>query len=218
MKFLTGMNAIEHMLITHDWSRHRKFLDLLEPYLAEVVHDWGQELDRQARQIDDEEQRDEFYHFHIDDYHDMTQHRVILMNSFFTASFALFEYHLTWLCGHVQQSRDIPFSVNDLKYSLTNRAKSYLTKLCIPFPSDAPEWQEINRYQEIRNKIMHEGGFVSDTWGNYSYADANGIVNAPAERLELTRPFCEKALKDFERFLLMVSHSTGQATEGRSDS
>ncbi len=218
MKFRTGMDAIEHMLISHDWNRHRQFLELLEPHLDEVVDSWRQELDRQARQIEDEEQRDEFYHFYSDDYHDMQRHSVILMNSFFSASYALFEYHLTWLCDHARQRHDNPFSVNDLKYSLTRRVKEYLTKLDIPFPSDAPEWPEINRYQEIRNKIMHEGGYVSCRWDNYSYAEINGIIDTYTEQLALTRPFCEKALNDFERFLLKVSRATRQRVKKRSDS
>ena len=218
MKFRTGMDAIEHMLISHDWNRYRQFLDLLEPYLDEVVQDWTQEVDRQAREIEDEEQRDEFYHFHTDDYHVMQQHRIILMNSLFSASFALFEYHLTWLCDHVQQRHDNPFSVNEFKYSLTERVNSYLTKLDIPFPSEAPEWQDVKRYQEIRNKIMHEGGHVSRGWDNFTYAESHGIVDTHAEQLALTRPFCEKALNDFERFLLKVSRATRQTVKRRSDS
>lgn len=213
MTFRTGMDAIEHMLISYEWNRHRQFLELLEPYLGEVVDSWGHELDRQARQIEDEEQRDEFYHSHLDDYHNLQRHSVILMNSFFLASFALFEYHLTWLCDHAQQRHDNPFSVNDLKYSLDQRVKLYLTKLDIPFPSDAPEWPEINRYKEIRNKIIHESGYVSCSWKAYSYAESKGIVDTRTDQLELTRPFCEKALNDFERFLLRVSRATRQTVK-----
>lgn len=218
MNIRTSMDAIEHMVISHDWNRHRQFLELLEPDLDEVVHDWRQELDRQARQIEDKEQRDEFYHFYSDDYHDMRRHSVILMNSFFLASFALFEYHLTWLCDHAQQRHDSPFSVNDLKYDLAQRVKSYLTKLDIRFPNDAPEWPEINRYKKIRNKIIHESGYVSCSWESYSYAESNGIVDTRTEQLALTRSFCEKALNDFERFLLRVSRATRQTVQRRSDS
>ena len=215
MKFRTGMDAMEHMLITHEWNRHRQLLSLLEPQWAEVVTDWKHTIDQQAQQIEDDDQRDEFYHFYLDDYRDMQQHKIILMNSFFTASFALFEYHLTWLCSHVQQRHGIPFSMNDLKHSLTERAKSYLKKLGVPFPSDAPEWKEIIKYQEIRNKIMHEGGYISCEWGNFSYAQDSGIVGSAeiSQQLELTRSFCEKALNDFERFLLRVSRSTRQTME-----
>lgn len=220
MKFRTGMDAIEHMLITHEWDRHRQFLSLLQPQLANVVHDWKQAIEKQAQQIEDDDQKDEFYHFYLDDYHDMQHQKVILMNSFFTASFALFEYHLTWLCGHVQQRHGNPFSVNDLKHSLTDRVKSYLKKLDVPFPSDAPEWKEIIKYQEIRNKIMHEGGYISCDWDNYEYVRNIGLVTEGSgpNQLELTRSFCERAAGNFERFLLKVSRATRQTGQVPSDS
>ena len=219
LKFRKGMDAFENMLITHQWKRHRQFLSLLEPQLDDVVRDWELAIQEQAEQIDDDK-RDEFYEFLSDEYHDMEHHRSILTNSFFTASFALFEYHLTWLCSHVQQRHNNPFSVNDLKYSLTNRVKSYLKKLGVPFPDNAPEWKDIIKYQEIRNKIMHEGGNVSCEWAHLKYAECNGIVSNGGEpqKLELTRSFCEKATGDFERFLLMVSHAARQTTQMQSDS
>lgn len=224
MEFRKSLDTIESMLITHEWNRHRKFLGLLEPQLADAVRDWEDLLNQQAQQIEDDDQRDDFYHFYLDDYHDMEHHKVILMNSFFAASFALFEYHLTWLCDDVQQRRGNPFSVRDLKHSLTDRAKFYLKKLDVPFPSDAPEWEEIIKYQEIRNKIMHEGGYISCEWSNFTYAQDNGIVGGDkyTQRLELTRAFCEGALADFQQFLLRVSRRVSRATrqtaDGQSDS
>ena len=67
------------------------------------------------------------------------------MNSFFMASFALFEHQLIRLCGRVRRRQGSPFSVNQFKYSLTERAKLYLTKLGVPFPIGTPEWSEIIR-------------------------------------------------------------------------
>ena len=206
--FAKGM---EQMLISHDWDRYRKFLDLLEPHLDEELHDWEQEIEQQALGIEDLDQRDEFYHLYLDDYHILKQHKVILMNSFFSASYALFEYHLTRLCNQAKRHHRSPFSVDDLRYSLSDRVKLYFARLKIPFPSNAPEWPRIKVYQEIRNKMMHDGGNVSCSWKHFAYAEENCIVDRRLGEFVLTRYFCEKALDDFRQFLLRTSGSITQS-------
>ena len=205
MPLISNRYAMERMKVSYEWERHRRFIELLEPRLDEALKDWQQAMDKVASEIDDEIQRDQFIDNYVDDYQDFQQHQVILVNSFFTASWALFEYHLTRLCDLVQRCTGTPFSVKDFGGSFTDVAKDYLKKLGVSFPAgDAPEWPRIKGYQEIRNKIMHQGAIVSSEWGNYEYADSKGIINDNMEwtpRLELTREFCDEAVGDFERFL-----------------
>ena len=179
---------------------------MLEEKLNEAVQEWEQDIDQKADRLEDKELLDEFYEIWAEDNFVMQQHKVILMNSFFSASFALFEYQLTWLCNDVKRDKGSAFSVKDLKNSFTERVKVYLKKLEVSFPSDSPEWKEINYYQEIRNKIMHEGGYVSSEWEKLKDAQANGIINSSRDdlQLELTLPFCQKASNDFEKFLKKV--------------
>ena len=203
------MAAMHQLVFSYEWRRLRAFLELTETQLDEFVHNWQEALDQEAEKIEDEYAKDDFYHFYLDEHHDLLQHKTFLMNSFFAASFTLFEHQLTWLCDHVQRRNESPFSVKDLKYSLMRRAKFYLTKFEITFPSDAPEWSEIGKYQEIRNKIVHEGGYISSEWNHYPFVQQNGLVSDSGgeHRLELTRAFCEKATKDFEQFLAKLSHA-----------
>ena len=49
--------------------------------MADIVRDREQTLNQQAQQMEDDEQRDEFFHFHLDDYHDLEHHKIVLMNS-----------------------------------------------------------------------------------------------------------------------------------------
>ena len=217
MPVRTRTTKIHQVLIYDEWQRHRDFLGVMETQLDEFVHDWQEDLNQKAEQLDERE-RDEFLHIYLDEQYDMQQHRTILMNSFFTASFALFEHQLTWRCDYVQRRQESPFSVKDLKGSLMQRAKSYLTRFDIQFPSNEPEWSEINKYQKVRNMIVHAGGYVSSGWDLYRFVDQNGIVkeNWGELRLELNRAFCEKAANDFERFMLKVSraiHSTGEKSK-----
>ena len=89
---------------------------------------------------------------------------VILMNSFFSASFALFANQLLRMCRSAQRHSGSRFSVRDLRSSSpTDRAKTYLQRLGVAFPADTEEWHEITRNREIRNKIMHEGGDLPST-------------------------------------------------------
>ncbi len=89
--------------------------------------------------------------------------------------------------------------------------------LSFEFPSDAPEWKEIHQYYgKIRNKIVHEGGHLSRRKPSdrnlIDYAKKESIVwkwsMDPKEEslaLELTRPYCEKAIDNFERFMIQLA-------------
>ena len=212
MPLLRRTYAIEQLTITYEWDRQRRFIEVLEPRLDEAVRAWEEAVGREAQEIEDEIQRDQFIDAYIDDFQEFQQHQVMLVNSFFTASWALFEYQLTKLCDLVQSRSTTQFSVKDLRGSFTRAASEYLAKLGVSFPGGDPEWSEIGRYRDIRNKIMHRGGIVSSRWGNYGYANARDLVNQSGGtlRLELTRSFCEEATQNFERFLRRVLYAIAQ--------
>ena len=164
----------------------------------------------------EERQKDEFHDFYFGELHVMQQHEALLMNSFFVASFSLLEFQLTRLCNRIQKRLQSPFSVDDLKGSnaITDRAKLYTTKLDIPFPKDTPEWASIKEYQDIRNKITHNGGYVVLNWRRLDSAKIKGIVasNWDEHRLELTKEFCNEALDNFQKFMLEAILAADQRT------
>ena len=205
--FHLDWDEAEETVISYEWELQSRYLNLLEPYLAKTLQDWDQAIEQQAQQIDDEGERSEFYDFHSDEYHDHLGLRVILMNSFFQASFALFENQLMRICRRAQRNCGSPFSVRDLRSSSpTARAKKYLRKLGVEFPAETPKWQEITKYRQIRNKITHEGGILPPQEQIEDFAKAKQIVNPSGgnSNLELTRPFCDEAIKNFEQFMLEV--------------
>ena len=202
---LLGWNEAERILISHKWQLHSRFLDLVEPHLKETLRYWEQAIEQQAQQIDDEDERNEFYEFHSEEYHERLEFRVILMNSFFSACFALFENQLLRICQSAQRNCGSPFSVRDLgSSSPTDRAKMYLQKLGVAFLADTKEWQEITKYREIRNKIMHEGRVLPPEGHVTDFAKAKQIVSTwgGEPNLELTRQFCDDAQNILRRFLL----------------
>lgn len=180
--------ASEIWRIRYEWKIYRRFLDSLEGHVSSVMLDLNQMLERE----DDEEQREFLRELNEDDYYDFQQFKAILLNSFFTGSYALFEYHLRQLCR-------IPAG----EKFYVSRATAHLTKLGIAFPSDIPEWNNVNRYAEIRHKIVHEGGSVEKDWSDLDYAKGKGIIEPP-RYIKVTRPFCDEACNDFVNFLLKV--------------
>lgn len=186
----------ESWLIQYEWKIYRRFLDSLEGHVSSVMLDLNQMIERE----DDEEQREFLRELNEDHYTDLLQFKAILLNSFFTASYALFELHL-------RQLFRIPAGEN----FYASGANTRLTNLGI---ADTPEWNKINEeYRAIRNKIVHEGGVVKKEWNNFDYAKARGIIEPsevppdskePPRYIRVTRPFCDDACNDFMNFLLKV--------------
>ena len=206
----------EIWLIRQEWEIYRRFLMPLDDHISGDIHDlesillnWEQPIEQEH----DEVQRETFREFHEDEYYDFQQIKAILLNSFFTASYALFEHHLMRLCQRAKLRHESSLSVDDLNGPITERAKKYLKKLGIAFPSDTPEWSNINRYRKIRNKIVHAGGIVEKEWSDLDYAKRKGIIEPsevppgslePPRYIKVTRKFCCKAYNDFANFLIKV--------------
>ena len=200
-------------VISSQWKIHRQFLEEVESYLTDIVDKWHQ----QAQGIEDEEERKFFYEVREDAYSDICEYHDILLNSFFSTSLALFEHQLVRLCDSAQRREKTPFSVKDLgSRNYMDNAKTYLKRLDVKFPADTSEWSNIRIYQEIRNKIIHEGGYVPCRWGHFDYAKKKGIISNGGIRLrlELTRQICEEAVRDFEKFIMMVYKAVDDMGKG----
>ena len=212
------------ILISHDWDLYHRVLGFLEPRVDEALRDWDQNMELESLRISDEFPKEIISDILTDEYLDQLQFKVILMNSFFLASFALFENHLLRICESVQQHYRCPFSVKELKgSSAIERTKAYFKGIGIPFPSSEPEWSKIGSYRKVRNNLVHEGGSIAvaralkdydKKRGFADYAESKEIVavdqigpDIALLRIELTRQFCEDALNDFKQFLLKLNRA-----------
>ena len=224
--------AWEDILISHNMNVYRVFLESLDPYIEQSLHDWNLLIQQEGEKIADPNAQDDFYQFHADEYEHRLQVRPLLMNACFTAIFALFEEQLLRICAMAKEHSRSPFSVGHLRGgSPTDLAKMYLQILEVDFPSGGDDWTRITWLREIRNKIIHNGGILLDHKNKYKtvkYAVDSGIVvdrlirnegehipsseesGAASEmkpeplRLELTRGFCEAELNHLEEFLHQV--------------
>lgn len=208
------VGTFQHLFITHEWKLHRDFLEVMESQLREFLEKWQGDLNQTASEIDDEYERYDFYDIYFEDQQVMREYEALLMNSFFVASFALFENQLRRICDYLYRRQPSPNAVGKFHGNVPSAGK-YMAKFDIPFPSDEPEWSRIDKYRKIRNKVVHSGGYVFPNWDIFTFADGEGIVGGSGseQKLELTRPFCEQAVLDFESFMLKVSRATRQ--EGR---
>ena len=193
------------MMLTSEFWAHREFLDLIEGGLRSNLIRKAQELEAAAKAAGSEDEFDELitmkYEYELES--EGGQFMTIVFNSFFAASFALFEHTLFRICHQVQRDASCRVSVSGR--DRISSAKKYLVRFGIEFPSHRPEWGEMKLYREIRNKIMHEGATLPV--GNRplsAYAKEKRIISwwGEHQQLELTRTFCEEALENLTQFSL----------------
>lgn len=74
---------------------------------------------------------------------------------------SLLEATLEDLCQHLQYSRKLTATIDDISGEGMERAKRYLKQECkIDFPETTKEWQTIERSAKVRNNIVHYQGNV----------------------------------------------------------
>ena len=206
MKIPPNPWAFGEFWIINEFDVHRNLLDLLDPQLDSLLRDRKQVLIDAAESTEVEAVQEELYSLLYDEEERGEQFKNILFNSFFSASFALFEDKLQKICQRAQTATGSLFSLGNIHAgSVLDRAKTYLTGLGVDFPSQDSDWHVIRNYAGIRNKLMHEGGLLPESGGLIEYALSKQIVSGRNGReLVLTRLFCEEAVNHLEGFLLRV--------------
>lgn len=206
----TFMEWAGEVRISQELEVHRGFLDLLEPVVESALKYWQEEAEVQAVRIEDPEQQGAYSAFAADQQGEHERFKNILMNSFFASSFALFEHQVLRICYEAQTHSRTPFSVKDIGgASPVDRAKKYLETLGMNFPADGSDWQEVVKYRQIRNLLMHEGGSLPPSSSLLDYVNSKEIVSSWGGGLELnlSRAFCEEALDNLKAFLLRLNTS-----------
>lgn len=193
--------------LIYGFDAYRELLLLLDPQLRLVLQE-RQEKWREAASSAEEAVRGELYSILYEEEEREEELKSILFNSFFAASFALFEHKLRTICEEAKTFTGSPFSIDDIRpSSLLDSTKKYLTRLGVDFPAQDQDsdWQEIKDYAGVRNRLMHEGGRLRDRDSLTAYAVRKQIVSGGNEpELVLTRSFCEEAVDNLENFLRRV--------------
>ena len=204
---MTVSTNFYHHIISYNMDLYRRCLEHCEALLQKELEEWEKDWLEATDQVEDEHVQAELSLFIGSEQEERQQFKSILINSFFAASFGMFEHELVGFCHRAQGKTHNPFSVDDLgSRSPTERVKRYLTKLGIEFPANSQMWKEITKYRELRNRIMHEGGRLRDSEELTEYARSHDLLATIGRRpdLALTRTFYEEAVGNMITFLLSV--------------
>ena len=179
----TGWASLLGWQVEFFFDLYRRFLASQHELASQAFEAWKRDFDEEAQKYGYHRQAD-FYEFYNEEYTSQEYSKVILMNSFFVSSYALYEHHRKKIQAHYSVTKS-DLEGSDLKNS--------------------PEWKAVNHYKTIRDKIMHEGGIIPKCEEAVAFAECNGISSdyLSSSTYALTRRFCDEALDTFQRYLLM---------------
>jgi hypothetical protein len=137
-----------------------------------------------------------------------------LRKSFFLYLFSFLESNLVQQCRSRAEKQAILLSLSDIAGgSVMDKARTYFTKvLGVYFPSDTPEWREIQNYRRLRNCIVHSRGTLKDDHDPLRvYVVSRNSLNSDEGEIILGKEFCEEACVTVTNFLNQLFH--GNATQ-----
>ena len=209
------------LVLTNDFFAHQELLELVDGSLRDTLRGMAKRLKDLAREAGEEDAYQELmsigHGYELES--EGGQFTAIMFGSLFVASYALFEHSLLAICDRAREHACCPIPVGMLgSRDMTGNSKKYLNALGIEFPPGAGEWGEINRYKEIRNKIVHGGSAVSKGTELYRYVEKKRILSAGGAKasrfLEITRPFCEEAIENERQFIILTFRAYDQWRRG----
>ena len=130
----------------------------------------------------------------------------LLRSSLFISAYSFLEQRLLDLCLHYQGKRDDQVLLEDLADNGIAKCKTYLKKVVrADFPESSHEWQQILKYNKLRNQLVHGGprlpqGKKGEKLRNTVVQLADVTVNARPE-IELGPGFCESAVQTIRQFI-----------------
>jgi len=136
----------------------------------------------------------------------------MLRRSFFVAIYSLIERQLNGICREQERSKGLPKQLEKVDKppdQSIRRADKYLTDVAkIRFP-ESSEWEELLKYQKLRNCIVHNEGKLEGMRKREDKAelkqyieDSHGFLalSSYGDEIIFRKGFCEKVLQVSRRF------------------
>jgi len=153
-------------------NRIKHKLEETKEYYEDLEYKFEEEKKRLSKRYNEEikgENISEEMEYEIGEYFGGEQSRiedVFLKNlrySIVVTIYSTLETTLNDLCNYLKRSKKLLLELNEVKGDGIMRAKLYLEKGClINFPKDSREWKEIEKFNAIRNCIVHAEGNVEE--------------------------------------------------------
>ncbi len=124
--------------------------------------------------------------------------------SFLIACCSNFEYQLYNICKEEQKKKSLKLGINDLSGKGIEQAKNYLSKVIGVDISIDKSWQEVINIQKIRNKLVHNNGFLESEKRDTqieNYISKRPDLSIVNDRITLSADYNEHVIQTFYNFL-----------------
>jgi len=122
--------------------------------------------------------------------------------------YSLLESRLNHFCHYLSKSKKLRLELDDIKGDGIERAKLYLSKVClIDFPEQGHEWNEMIKLNIIRNCVVHAEGIVHKA---KNQKKLKGVINNTCglevenKYLKIENSYIDSALLDAENLINKV--------------
>ena len=204
---------------------HQQYLEDLENFLESEKQQYQEDLEKvppvDIRLVDiipvDDEFKEEMYqqahaqHYYEDKLEALDEFARMLRKSFFVSLYTFLESQFNEECRARRQEKNTQLVLSDISGSGIGRAKKYLAKVLeVDFPfASSLEWQEIRKYQQVRNCMVHSDGALEGMGQDKidklkQYIDSKPTLSLSGNRIMIHSGFCEEALQTIGRFLLLL--------------
>lgn len=141
----------------------RDYLNTLNKQLAFMAEDYDKKIDFQAKQIEDERERADFYEWSGEEYWNYKEtFPRILFNSFHVSAYTLLESEIYSVARRLGKKQKQLFDVSDFGgRDYLKSASSYINKLTGINAQDFASWQRVEDGHTLRNNIVHSNGILT---------------------------------------------------------
>ena len=134
---------------------------------------------------------------------------IILNNSSFLFSYSLLERYLREVSNFIREQYNYQITCSDLKGQGITLYKNYLKKYSgFAFPDNSQYWQDINRYNELRNIIIHNAGEI-DNPADQRYAKIKDFIDKNTNialneynQIIISEEFMREVVRNIRGFLI----------------
>jgi len=141
----------------------RDYLDTLNKQLAFMAEDYEEKIEAQAKQIENNRERDEFYEWSSEEYWNYKEtFPDILLNSFHVSAYILLESEIYSVSRRLGKKQKQLFGVSDFGgRDYLKLASFYINKLTGINAQGFASWQRIEDGRTLRNNIVHSNGILT---------------------------------------------------------
>lgn len=168
------MSDCKDMSIKFIWARFMVDFDNIEEYVKynkerleeeqSVFNDRVRELAKSSNGLEEDEKR----LLIAEDYFFNSVFPAHLSHSVFNTAYSVFEKYMNEICFSCEGRLSTRIKLKDLKGKGIERSKLYLSKVVgIDTPFTTSEWNDIKKYSQLRNVLIHTLGELNMSGNNH---------------------------------------------------